>query len=141
MTFASELLPLLASITLLLIAARSIGRVFVWLRQPRVIGEIVGGLLLGPTLLGWWSPAAMQWLLPKAGIAHAAFPILSQAGLVLLMYASGTQLKSFITPGDKKLVASLSLAGTLLPLVAGVAYPHLFETNDLIGPAQNATAF
>ena len=141
MNSLAELLPLAASVALLLLAAHVVGWVFVWLRQPRVIGEIVGGLLLGPTLLGAVSPDALTWLFPKAGLTSAVLPILSQIGLVLLMYASGSQLRTFVAPGEKKVVAALSLAGTLLPLLAGLAYLQFADSSDLLGTAQNQTAF
>jgi Kef-type K+ transport system membrane component KefB len=141
MNYLVELLPLAVSVTLLLTAAHGVGQLFASLRQPRVIGEIVGGLLLGPTLLGIVSPEALAWLFPKAGATPAVLPILSQIGLVLLMYGSGSQLRTFVAPGEKKVVAALSLAGTLLPIVAGLAYLQFADSSDLLGTAQNQTAF
>src|SRR5262245_22552818 len=117
-----ELARFAATASLLLIAAHVVGAAFVKLRQPRVIGEIVGGLLLGPTLLGWLAPEANAWLFPKEGLVATLLPVLSQVGLTLLMYASGSQLRTIVAAGEKKLVAWLSLTGTLLPLVAGLAY-------------------
>ncbi len=136
-----EIVRFVSCITLLLVAAHGVGRIFVLLRQPRVIGEIVGGLLLGPTLLGWLAPETWGWLFPKSGPTPLAFSVLSQVGLVLLMYASGSQLRTFIATGEKKVVAALSLAGTIFPLFAGLAYLHFSDSSDLLGPAQNSTAF
>jgi hypothetical protein len=46
----------------LLMAAHVVGSIFSRLRQPRAIGEVVGGLLLGPTLLGYFAPTLQAWL-------------------------------------------------------------------------------
>lgn len=100
-----EIVHVVAALSLLLVAARVVGQIFDFIRQPRVIGEIIGGLLLGPTILGWFAPEAMSWLLPKSGLVPAVLPIVSQIGLVLLMYASGTQLRPFAAAGEKKVVA------------------------------------
>lgn len=136
-----ESVRFVSTMVVLLVAAHAVGYLFARLRQPRVIGEIVGGLLLGPTLLGFLSPNANAWLFPKIGLVAGGLPILSQVGLVLLMYASGSQLRTFVAAGEKRVVAWLSLAGTLLPLVAGVSYVSLVDTSMLTGTAQNATAF
>ena len=136
-----EILRLGASIFLLLAAAHLLGRIFAYLRQPRVIGEIVGGVLLGPTLLGWMSPDAMTWLFPRSGPTGICLAIIYQIGLVLLMYASGSQFKTFISPDEKKLVGIISLTGTLLPLLAGLGYLYFFDATGWLGTKQNYTAF
>ena len=74
------------------------------------------------------------WLFPKSGQCPAGLAIVSQIGLVLLMYASGSQLRSFVAAGEKKVVAALSLAGTLLPLLAGLVYVRFVDIcGELIG--------
>ncbi|MGZ4430634.1 MAG: cation:proton antiporter, partial [Gaiellales bacterium] len=61
----------LAALALLLVSAHTCGYVFARLRQPPVIGEIVGGLLLGPTLLGRLAPSVHEWLFPSTGATPA----------------------------------------------------------------------
>jgi hypothetical protein len=53
---SADLTHLIAATVLLLVAAHGLGRLFAWFRQPRVAGEILGGLLLGPTLFGLVAP-------------------------------------------------------------------------------------
>jgi Kef-type K+ transport system membrane component KefB len=65
---SADLTYLIAAVVLLLVAAHGFGRLAVRLRQPRVAGEIVGGLLLGPTLLGAVTPGAYQAVF-KSGTA------------------------------------------------------------------------
>ena len=122
---------LLCAFALLLAAAHIIGTAFVYFRLPRVIGEIVGGLLLGPTLLSHLFPGAMSWVFSKAGPAPTVFAVAYQIGLILLMYASGSQLRSFVEKGEKKVVVLLSLAGTILPFLAGLAFLRTVDIPDL----------
>ena len=62
-----ELAGLLAAITLLLVGAHAFGYLFARFRQPRVIGEILGGLVLGPTVLGALAPGVQEALFPSTG--------------------------------------------------------------------------
>ena len=74
---------ILAVCRLLHAAAERIG-------QPPVIGEIVAGLLLGPSFLGWVAPQLSAWLFPAASLPALNF--LSQIGLVLFMFLVGLHL-------------------------------------------------
>ena len=64
---APEIAHLLMALSALLLAAHAVGHGFVLLHQPRVIGELVGGLLLGPTLLGAVAPSLEDYLFPATG--------------------------------------------------------------------------
>ena len=72
-TPAPEVAHLLMALSALLLAAHAVGHAFVLMRQPRVIGELVGGLLLGPTLLGAVAPSLETYLFPATG-ATAGVP-------------------------------------------------------------------
>ncbi|HXO30559.1 MAG TPA: cation:proton antiporter, partial [Thermoanaerobaculia bacterium] len=64
---AGDVLPhVLLALAVILVAARAVGLVFRRLGQPPVVGEVVAGILLGPSLLGRISPAALAFLLPPA---------------------------------------------------------------------------
>src|SRR5260370_41208441 len=54
----------LLALAVILVAARGVGLVFRWLGQPPVVGEVLAGILLGPSLLGRVSPPALAFLLP-----------------------------------------------------------------------------
>lgn len=140
--FHGELVvPWAVAFALLLAAAHAAGRLFVASRQPRVIGEIVGGLLLGPTLLSTLFPDVAAWAFPKSG----AFPVvawaISQLGLILLMYSSGMQLCTVVPRTDRRAVASMSLAGIALPFVAGLVAVQFVDQQALQGAAHDDIAF
>ena len=75
---------LLLQMLVIIIAARSFGSLFRHLGQPRVMGEIVAGLILGPSVLGLLSPGAMGFLFPPASLEPLR--LLSQIGVALFMF-------------------------------------------------------
>lgn len=63
----ADLARLLIALAVLLLAAHSVGALFARFRQPRAIGEIVGGILLGPSALGAAFPGVQHWIFPASG--------------------------------------------------------------------------
>ena len=136
-----DLARLFVALVLLFVVARCMGRVFVYFHQPRVIGEIVGGLLLGPTFLSSLFPAVSHMAFPPAGFVPGALSVVSQLGLILLMFTSGSELRSFLQRGERKIVAVLTATGTILPFLAGLVLVLIIDTQQQEGPAGNRTAF
>jgi Kef-type K+ transport system membrane component KefB len=81
---------LIAQIATILIVARLMGWLFRRLHQPRVIGEMVAGILLGPSLLGWAAPTVSAALFPTESLG--SLNSLSQVGLLLFMFLVGLEL-------------------------------------------------
>src|SRR5436190_675223 len=89
------------------------------LLQPPVVCEMVAGVLLGPSLLGWAAPAASAWLFPQASM-----PVLfcvSQLGLALYMFCVGLEFRTDILRRSWKASVAVSLSGILAPLILGGA--------------------
>src|ERR1700686_620208 len=63
-----NLLTLVLQIAVILLASRIVGMLFKKIRQPQVIGEMVAGILLGPSLLGWAAPALSKAIFPAASL-------------------------------------------------------------------------
>lgn len=139
---AGETIRVAAALVALLLAAKAGGRLFVRLRQPRVIGEIAGGLLLGPTVLAHLWPSAHGWMF-AAGPGDAVLRIVYQAGLLLLMFCSGLELRSAFQKREGFASLSIALVGTAVPFVAGLLSIRfgLVDTEALIGTAANPTSF
>lgn len=78
---------LLTQLLVIIVLAQVGGWLFRWLGQPRVVGEILAGLLLGPSCLGVFFPVLLQNLFPSAG--DQSLRVLGQIGLVLLMFDVG----------------------------------------------------
>lgn len=141
MIYLSHATSLLGAVALLWIAARLMGSLFETLRLPRVIGEIVGGLVLGPTLLSHFLPGVLGLVFAPTGLTSTVLPIISQIGLVLLMFVSGTHLRSFVHAGERRVVAVLAVAGIAVPFALGLTVQNWFDASSLQGAAQSDAAF
>jgi Kef-type K+ transport system membrane component KefB len=141
MMHVSEVPGLMAGILMLLAAAHTIGRLFELFKLPRVIGEIVGGLLIGPTLLLHFFPTDLQTLFGNFPLRITVVQAISQLGLVLLMFESGTYLRSFVRAGERKVVSYLAVVGIVIPFAIGMLAASCLDTTSLQGPASNSTAF
>ena len=136
-----ELARLLLALTLLLSAAHAFGYLFARLRQPRVIGEILGGLLLGPTVFGALAPAAQAFVFPAAGAVPAVLDALYQLGLLLLMFGAGAELRSSFGPGEGRTVGLVTITGMVAPFAVGLGFVELVPAHALIGAAESRAAF
>ena len=103
-----------------------IGKLFKYLGQPPVIGEIVAGLLLGPSLLGQISPEAMHWLIPSksedpAGKVIGALQVIAQLGVILYMFLVGMELNLATLGRQARSALMISHSGIVVPFVLGSA--------------------
>jgi Kef-type K+ transport system membrane component KefB len=116
---ANAIGPLILFLALLLAAAHLLGHLFTRLRQPRVIGEILAGIVLGPFVLGKL-PGYLHLLQLDADTApkKAALDLLYQMGLLLLMFLSGAETKALFQKHERKQIAWLAAIGTGLPFFA-----------------------
>lgn len=124
-------------LAVLLGLAHLLGQFFARIHQPKVIGEILAGLVLGPTVLGHFFP---QWHLSAAfaGSDHtsaAALGFLYNLGLLLLMFVSGAETKHLFHGDDRRELAWLGAVGTGLPFVLAMACAPLIPMSPMIGPA------
>jgi Kef-type K+ transport system membrane component KefB len=127
----------LLALALLLIAAHVVGYVFQRWRMPKVAGEIVGGLLLGPTILGRAAPALSAALFSGH---HAAVTGIYWLGLLLLMFCSGLELHPSYTARDGKIVGALVAGTTIVPFAFGWLSTDWLGLESAMGPAHNAVA-
>ena len=131
----------LLALLVILVAAHGIGGLFARFRQPRVIGEILGGLLLGPTVLGALAPDVERWLVPSHGVTATILGSIYQVGLLLLMYCSGVEVRSAVKRHEGRTVASILALGTVVPFLAGLAVLPFLNERSFFGPAGNHTSF
>jgi hypothetical protein len=108
----------LLAVVVIVAAGRAGGRVAQALRQPRVIGEMAVGFLLGPSLLGAVAPAAQAWLFPAAVLPH--LQVLAQLAVVGFVFLFGAELSLRFLRGSGRHVVAVSVGMTVIPVTAGI---------------------
>ncbi|MGE5111276.1 MAG: cation:proton antiporter [Acidobacteriaceae bacterium] len=124
---------------LLIALAHLLGYWFAKLRQPKVIGEILAGIIVGPSILGHFAPGLAAKIFPQLGSAQGSshdtvLMFLYNLGLLLLMFASGAETRGLFQPQDRRQITWLALVGTGAPFVIALACSawiptHLLETS------------
>lgn len=145
------LLHVLLALVVVIAASRGLGFVFRYLHQPPVIGEMIAGIMLGPSLLGQIAPEVSQYLLPAA--IAPSLGVLAQVGVILFMFLVGLELDTSLLRKKSHSTLAISHASIVLPFVLGAAtalwlYPVL-STKDVpftpfalfMGVAMSVTAF
>jgi Kef-type K+ transport system membrane component KefB len=138
---AQAVAHLLAALAALMVVAHMLGTLFAHFRQPRVIGEIAAGLVLGPTLLGHLAPGLESRLFPATGVTPTVLGAVYQLGLLLLLFCSGTQIRSTLRHGESKTVGWVFITGMFLPFLAGLGLLRVLNLRSSWGPHGNAASF
>jgi len=138
---AEQTAQMLTALAVLLVAVHVLGNAFVRMRQPRVIGEFVAGLLLGPTLLSALFPEVMAWIFPDSGPVAAVLGAVYQLGLLLLMYCSGAEIRSLFDRGERRTIVGVILGGILVPFLLGLLLISIIDAGTLRGPNANPESF
>lgn len=130
----------LLAVAHLLLAAHAGGHLFQALRQPRVVGEIAGGLVLGPTLLASLGP---EWYAIVFGreATRIALGAVNKIGLMLLMFCSGLELRSEFPREERRTAGFVIATGTLLPFAAALASGRILSFSAHYGPSATPLAF
>jgi Kef-type K+ transport system membrane component KefB len=125
---------MLAAITLVLLVAHVGGGIFAALRQPPVIGEIIGGLILGPTVIGVVWPGFEDWLLPSEGMVAAVFNAVYQLGQLLLLFLAGAELRQAVHGRtERRTVSLIAMIGISVPFAVGLGAMQFVNYRPLAG--------
>src|ERR1700735_4288365 len=131
----AQLTPVLFALLLLVGFAQLLGYVFVKLRQPRVIGEILAGVVLGPALLG--RVPAIAHIMDGAKHQGNILDFVYWLGLLLLMFFSGAETQQLFSREERREVGWLTIVGTGLPFLLGLAFGPWLIRPSLAGPNGN----
>ena len=142
---------LLVQLVVIVGLSRLIGWGMRWLGQPLVLAEVLAGILLGPSLLGWVAPEVMGTLFPASSLP--VLKLVSQVGLILFMFLIGLELDPRVLRGQGRASVIISYTSLLVPFLLGVLaawwlHPRLSEPSMplpsfmlFLGAAMSMTAF
>jgi Kef-type K+ transport system membrane component KefB/nucleotide-binding universal stress UspA family protein len=125
-----------AQLMLLMVVGRLLGEAMIRFRQPGVMGQLIAGLVLGPSLLGALAPDWQHAIFPAAKEQKAMLDAIAQFGVLLLLLLTGmeTDLKLVRRTGGASVIASL--AGIIIPFACGVALGEALPDSMLPDPGK-----
>jgi len=150
---ANLILILLLQLAMILAVSRLVGWLFGYFRQPQVMGEMIAGIMLGPSLLGWMAPAASRYVFPPESIPY--LNVLSQVGVIFFLFLVGLELDPKLLKNRGHTAIVVSHVSIIAPFLLGSAlalylYPRLFNDAPymsftsvalFMGAAMSITAF
>ena len=142
---SNEVGSVLLTICILLISAHIFGYIFVRLHQPRLIGEIIAGILLGPFIFGRLEPLIFTDVfgsLAEDSQIKAVIGFIYWFGLLLLMFISGSQVRRIFAEENRKETTWIVGIGTALPIfvVCTLGLVSIIPINPLVGVAEQKTS-
>jgi Kef-type K+ transport system membrane component KefB len=129
---------LFLQLIIVLLVARLAGVLAAKFRQPAVIGEMIAGILLGPSLLGWLSPGTFHFIFPVSSLG--SLRLLSQIGVCLFMFVVGMELNMAELKQQAKTAVLVSQISILFPYLLGVT-SALFLFPTLAGASTKFPVF
>jgi Kef-type K+ transport system membrane component KefB len=121
----NEIISLLVQLGVMLMAARLFAEIARKLRQPAVVGEILAGILLGPTLLGTISPELFQKIF-HLGQSSLVLDGFVQVAVVMLLFIAGLEVDLHIVWQQGRQALFTSFFGLVIPFALGFGMPYLF---------------
>ena len=129
---------LLAQILIIVLVARLFGWLFKKIGQPTVIGEILAGILLGPSLVGMYFPEFSHVLFPKESMGNLQF--LSQIGLIFFMFVVGMELDIKVLKNKANDAVVISHASIVIPFALGMGLAY-FVYNEFAAKGTQFISF
>ncbi len=135
----SDLIVLLTAIGVILILSRIISELGRKFKFPIVMGEIVVGILLGPTIVGTISPDFFERVFPKDGTVSIAFDGLVNLSVVLLLFVAGLEVQLPLVLKQGKAAIYTSFFGMIIPFATGFVAAYYFPV--MLGQGEGKDVF
>ena len=131
-----ELLLILLELALLLLVSRGLGELMRRIKQPPVVGELLAGVLLGPSVFGWLLPNLQGNIFPKSQAQSDLLSVVSWLGVLFLLVVTGleTDLNLIVRKGKTALL--ISLGGIVIPFTTGLGLGWFLPDGFLVNPNQ-----
>ena len=123
---------LLLQVALILALSRLMGLLFAKMHQPQVIGEMVAGIMLGPSLFGTAFPALHGWLFPREGVE--LLNVLSQFGVIFFLFLIGLELDPSCCASRGRAAVVISDSSIAVPFALGAALAVFMFTWGTLRP-------
>ncbi|WP_348651627.1 cation:proton antiporter [Rhizobium sp. BG6] len=124
----------LVQIIILVIVGRLLGEAMVRSGQPSIMGQIIGGILLGPSVFGLLAPGAQAALFPDGDAQKAMADAVAQLGILFLLLLAGMETDLGLALRLRRAAAGVSLTGIILPFALGFALGELVPAALLPDP-------
>lgn len=134
---SSEIIHFLIILLVILIPARILGEICRRYKLPAIIGEIVAGIIVGPTLLGTFFPSLFKTIFTAAPQAYAAFDGIANIGIILLMFIAGFEVDLKQIRQNGKQAIAISLTGIIFPFAIGFAAVWFLYQTHFANSANN----
>jgi Kef-type K+ transport system membrane component KefB len=138
----SEFGLMMLSLSVLLVSVHAFAWIFEKMLQPRLVGEILAGILLGPWVLKLLAPSTFGLLFPAGGASEAVYGFLYNLGLILLMFCAGAETRRLLGKENHKETAALIGVSDVVnfALVLALGFAGLIPLSALTGPKGTETA-
>ncbi len=130
----------IAEIVLLLLVGRGLGELFQRYGQPAIMGQLIGGILLGPSLFGWIWPGAQHLIFSTDPAQKGMIDAVSQLGILLLLLLTGMETDLRLVRRVGAACFSISITGVVVPFVLGFALAQFLPGTLLPDPTQRVVA-
>jgi Kef-type K+ transport system membrane component KefB/nucleotide-binding universal stress UspA family protein len=131
---------LIGQVVLLIVSGRLLGELMLRLGQPAIMGQLIAGILLGPSVLGALWPEAEEFLFPKNPEQKAMLDGLAQFGILLLLLLAGMETELALVRNVRRAAFSASVAGIALPFACGFLLGQLLPDALLPDPDKRLVA-
>ncbi len=134
----NELIVLLLSISAMLIISRIFAELGKKLKLPIVMGELIVGIILGPTILGMLYPDIFDYLFPRTGNIPIALDGIFSLSVIMLLFVAGMEVQLSLVLKQGKVAVYTSLFSMVIPFFTGFAvawfFPEIFSISNEQGP-------
>ena len=131
---AQDFVKLALQMATMLAFALVFGEIMRRLRQPAVVGEMFGGIVLGPTIFGWLAPALYEWLFLSSSNVTVVREASTKLGMLFFLFYAGLEVNLSDLKALGKRAVFIGIIGTVIPIAAGVALVYAVP-RDFWGPA------
>ncbi|MER9201400.1 cation:proton antiporter [Mesorhizobium sp. M0933] len=129
-----------AEIVLLLLVGRGLGEVLQRYGQPAIMGQLIGGILLGPSLFGWLWPSAQHLIFPSDPAQKGMIDAVSQLGILMLLLLTGMETDLRLVRRVGAACFCISATGIVVPFICGFALAQFLPDALLADATQRTVA-